>query len=131
MHCLPGFPEDDGGGIEQDQPYYERVSMAVLAPPCCFGLSLGLANGGGRAGRGPDLVGVTIGAGPELHDIAVVERLVGEVDAEARALLSAPPPLWTHAESNAVVVGVVPALAGGVGLAEVDLDLRAVVGVCV
>ena len=67
--------------------------------------------------EGPDLVGVASGALPDLHDRAVVEAVVREVQAEA----------LVH-ERNTVVAGVVPGLSCDTADALPDLHLRAVLG---
>ena len=89
-------------------------------------------------GQSPDLVGVASSARPDLHNGTVIERAVGQVEAETyRAQPSQYFCYRTQCnvrtlvlEGNTVIGGVVPGLGSEAGVALPDLHASAVSGAC-
>ena len=90
-----------------------------------------------RLGECPNLVGVAVGAAPDLHDVAVAGAAVGEVEALACVKTGE----WVLKpseefrptlvlERNALVTGVEPRLSGKAGEALPDLHLGTISGTC-
>jgi len=69
----------------------------------------------GQVANVPDLVGVPVGAGPDLRDVAVVHVAVGEIYALAMV-----------GPGEMLVTGIVPVLVGVVVAASPDLELGAI-----